>query len=190
MKVIRRIRGQKLPENTVYVGRPSRWGNPFKIDTGMSAKEAVQAFIDYMEYLIEGDDFNPELDPKQLKGKNLACWCGNWEIGEPEIDCHAVVLLKIANGNPELMSNGEIWTDDTVIGLTEKGREQFFAGVTCIEDLQLMIKHNNIDIPDVVKLISDIGYQDIEEYLSKHKVSDLARLIYITFVRQAEKELI
>jgi hypothetical protein len=132
MKVIKRIRGQKLPENTVYVGRPSKWGNPFKeghdgksffnvkIDTDMSAKEAVQAFKDYMEHLIEGD----ELDPKQLKGKNLACWCGNWEIGEPEIDCHAVVLLKIANGNPELMPNGEIWTDDTVIGLTEKGRER------------------------------------------------------------------
>jgi len=187
MKVIKRIRGQKLPENTVYVGRPSKWGNPFKIDTGMSAKEAVQAFKDYMEY---HSGFNPELDPKQLKGKNLACWCGEWEIGEPEIDCHAVFLLKMANGNPELMPNGEIWTDDTVIGLTEKGREQFFAGVTCIEDLQLMIKHNNIDIPDVVKLISDIGYQDIEEYLSKHKVSDLARLIYITFVRQAEEELI
>jgi hypothetical protein len=184
MKVIKRIRGQKLPENTVYVGRPSKWGNPFTIDTGMSAKEAVQAFKDYIEY---HSDFNPELDPKQLKGKNLACWCGNWEIGEPEIDCHAVVLLKMANGNPELMPNGEIWTDDTVIGLTEKGREQFFDGVTCIEDLQLMIKHNNIDIPDVVKLISDIGYQDIEEYLSKHNFSDLARLIYITFVRQSQE---
>lgn len=24
-------RGEKLPRNTVYVGRPSKWGNPFKV---------------------------------------------------------------------------------------------------------------------------------------------------------------
>ena len=38
------------------------------------------------------------LDPTEIKGKNLACWCGDWEPGEPEIDCHAVPLLKMANG--------------------------------------------------------------------------------------------
>ena len=48
-------------------------------------------------------------------------------IGQKLPENTAVVLLKIANGNPELMPNGEIWTDDTIIGLTEKGREQAYT---------------------------------------------------------------
>lgn len=27
----KRTKGWKMPENTVYVGRPSKWGNPFTI---------------------------------------------------------------------------------------------------------------------------------------------------------------
>lgn len=30
-KVVRRKRGEKLPMNTVYVGRPTAYGNPFVI---------------------------------------------------------------------------------------------------------------------------------------------------------------
>ena len=27
----RRTKGWRMPPNTVYVGRPSKWGNPFKV---------------------------------------------------------------------------------------------------------------------------------------------------------------
>lgn len=38
------------------------------------------------------------LNLTELKGKTLICWCGNWQYGDPEIDCHGVILIKVANG--------------------------------------------------------------------------------------------
>ena len=34
----------------------------------------------------------------ELQGKTLGCWCGEWQPGEPDIHCHAVILAKLANG--------------------------------------------------------------------------------------------
>ena len=28
----KRVKGWKMPENTVYVGRPTKWGNPFRVE--------------------------------------------------------------------------------------------------------------------------------------------------------------
>ena len=72
-----------MPPNTVYVGRPSRWGNPFDA-TNMGAVPAVLRFE---------CEVAPLLDVEPLRGKNLACWC-SLTSGEP---CHADVLLRRAN---------------------------------------------------------------------------------------------
>jgi len=79
--------GAKLPNNTVYVGRPSRWGNPHRIGPNMTRAEVVAAYrCDLMK-----DSARMALAVAELQGKNLACWCG---LDEP---CHADVLLEIAN---------------------------------------------------------------------------------------------
>jgi hypothetical protein len=70
----------------IYVGRPSKWGNPFDLKT-YSRTESIKK---YKAYLLS----NPELveqAKKELKGKNLACWC---KIDEP---CHADVLLDLVS---------------------------------------------------------------------------------------------
>ena len=90
MKVVKRKRGERLPPNTVYVGRPTKWGNRFKVGPTMTAERAVSLYASMIPHV-------KLLDFAELKGKNLACWCGDWKPGEPEIDCHAVVLLKLAN---------------------------------------------------------------------------------------------
>lgn len=97
-------KGWKMPENTLYVGRPTKWGNPHKVGVSltkepngskfdyrkMSATDAVNA---YRETIIWHIANNPEkYNIEKLRGKNLACWC---KEGEP---CHADILLKIANG--------------------------------------------------------------------------------------------
>ncbi len=91
-----------MPENTVYVGRPSKWGNPF---VGAPAI-AVQSFERQLlrerawcpipvrrwpngmipDHFTHFDEIKAE-----LRGKNLACWC---KLSEP---CHADVLLEWAN---------------------------------------------------------------------------------------------
>ena len=31
VRIQKRSKGWKMPENTVYVGRPTKWGNPFVV---------------------------------------------------------------------------------------------------------------------------------------------------------------
>lgn len=97
-----RSKGFRMPENTVYVGRPSRWGNPLRpgMWKGYSAQDAVN---DYLRWLkrdpaVRSFDnaFGKPPTCKEittaLKGRNLACWCA---LDAP---CHADILLGIANG--------------------------------------------------------------------------------------------
>ena len=80
----------------VYVGRPSKWGNPNRIVNG-NRELAVELYR--AMFIVFQDNpgvrsmvkHNIEEVKKELKGKNLACWC---PLDEP---CHADVLLEIAN---------------------------------------------------------------------------------------------
>lgn len=99
-----RKKGWRMPENTVSVVRPGRWGNPFVIgetypiveadgtgepigeSTIENAGDAVAAFRPWCEEtMAQWGDLEP------LRGKNLACWCA---LDAP---CHADVLLELAN---------------------------------------------------------------------------------------------
>lgn len=102
----KRSKGWKMPPNTVYVGRPSWWGNPFavgKIWKHQGAKtfyvtepsHAVQLFREYLKGLKAAQP-NWENLIAQLRGKDLACWC---PLDQP---CHADVLLESANAEPSL----------------------------------------------------------------------------------------
>jgi len=71
-----------MPANTVYVGRPTTWGNPFP---------DVRGFEDMCRgmYRLHPLAFLEWLLP--LKGRNLACWCAT------DAPCHADVLLFLAD---------------------------------------------------------------------------------------------
>jgi hypothetical protein len=85
----KRTRGWKMPQNTVYVGRPTKWGNPFSVgDYGR--EQAVEMFRGYIGHPNSPLEFEPD-DIYELRGKNLACWCREGEV------CHADVLLELAN---------------------------------------------------------------------------------------------
>lgn len=94
---LRRTKGWRLPENTVVVGRPSKWGNPYKVREDLPAREAVRCFEESLLWSIAGSHcMDGNIDwmaahLPELKGRNLACWC------KPGWPCHADVLLKIAN---------------------------------------------------------------------------------------------
>lgn len=99
-----------MPPNTIYVGRGSKFGNPFKVSECREAgfigsdheiaARCVDAFSvwlgPYWRNNWDGDGSararSDVLDNVQkLRGKNLACWC---QIDQP---CHADVLLELAN---------------------------------------------------------------------------------------------
>jgi hypothetical protein len=85
-----------MPKNTVYVGRPSMWGNPFT----SGDQWAVDQFVNWLEKGPVSDAGIEMFAAKHayikanihlLRGKNLACWCRE---GSP---CHANILLNLAN---------------------------------------------------------------------------------------------
>lgn len=88
----KRTNGWKMPDNTVYVGRPGKWGNPFKV--GMDGigtnQNAVDAYKNWINHDISGIVTKIYAE-RDLKGHNLACFCA---LDQP---CHADVLLEIAN---------------------------------------------------------------------------------------------
>lgn len=83
-----------MPDNTVYVGRGTIWGNPFPVGKEMhlglilDLDMSLRLFVMHLNF--DGSSLVPAAK-KQLKGKNLACWC---PLDQP---CHADILLEVAN---------------------------------------------------------------------------------------------
>jgi hypothetical protein len=94
-KRVRIRRGKPLPPGSVWVARPTCWGNPFKIDHTQrhfvtAHDESVRMF---REWVMAPE--RAELREKaraELRGLDLACWC------RPGLACHSDVWLEIANG--------------------------------------------------------------------------------------------
>ena len=76
----------------VYIGRPSKWGNPYSHKEGTSAEFKVasrdQAIDSYRHYILYGDSQHLLADIHELDGKILGCWC------KPE-RCHGDVLIEM-----------------------------------------------------------------------------------------------
>jgi Domain of unknown function (DUF4326) len=86
-----RRRGWRKPAGAIVVSRPSKWGNPFKIDKTTSRAEAIDR---YARALTDGSDqlpFTASDVVRELAGHDLACWC------PLDVPCHADVLLDVAN---------------------------------------------------------------------------------------------
>ena len=74
-----------IPEEAVYVGRPSEWGNPFRIGKHGDRTMVLKMFEYHAQKRLDRElDW---LDP--LIGKDLICWCA------PK-PCHADILLRLA----------------------------------------------------------------------------------------------
>jgi len=99
----RRAKGWRTPPGAVYVGRPTRFGNPFVVGRDGTAAECLHLYR-----LLAGGlmclttKATPAAQDRAraamkearvtLRGKDLLCWCA------PGRPCHGDVLLEIANG--------------------------------------------------------------------------------------------
>lgn len=94
-----------MPENTVYVGRGTKWGNPWRVEDGMTPKGAVWRYRDAVTGPLRALAPHlpaPEEVRAELAGKNLACWC------PPDQPCHSEVLLAIANTEDWMTAGKEV----------------------------------------------------------------------------------
>jgi hypothetical protein len=82
----------KKEKYDVYIGRPSKWGNPFSYKPGTKARFLVssraEAVLNYRSWLLEQDHLMADLH--ELRGKVLGCWCS------PQ-PCHGDILAELAN---------------------------------------------------------------------------------------------
>lgn len=95
----KRVKGWRMPPGAVYVGRPTKWGNPYR-EPGQDgeglpwhAGDAAEAFRQWIALTTEGQWLAHDAR-QELRGKDLACWC---PLDQP---CRADVLLELANREP------------------------------------------------------------------------------------------
>lgn len=112
----KRTKGWKMPENTIYVGRPTKWGNPIKLEGDMIyinasyRRKILDPWVYYNQgdiddvlhlyrHILKGTQFKDvdlqywsdkfkENDIEELRGKNLACFCSL------SSKCHADILIE------------------------------------------------------------------------------------------------
>ena len=111
----KRTKGWKAPQGAVYVGRPTRWGNPARVvynrqtrgwhvehdhggnvGTWPTAEAARQFAVQVYLAWLGGHPELADSARKELRGRDLMCWCPLPEPGQPD-HCHAAVLLRLAN---------------------------------------------------------------------------------------------
>lgn len=93
-----RVVNRRLYPFDVYIGRGSRWGNPFSHKEGTQAlfvvKTRAQAIERYEEWILKQPELLAALS--ELKGKVLGCYC-------KPLACHGDVLARFADhGVPEI----------------------------------------------------------------------------------------
>jgi hypothetical protein len=73
----------------VYIGRPSKWGNPFIIGKNGNREQVITK---YDKWILEPEQAHLLKDARvELRGMILGCWC-------KPLACHGDTLAFYANG--------------------------------------------------------------------------------------------
>lgn len=91
-------RDTHCPADAVYVGRPTKWGNPWShlrshdlaVTLVHSREDAIERFLLWITSDTPTTNRLRDDIVRELRGKDLCCWCS------PQ-PCHADILLQIAN---------------------------------------------------------------------------------------------
>jgi len=92
----------KKDPHDVYIGRGSKWGNPFKIGEHGTREEVIAA---YVEWINAPEQADLRRDARlELRGKVLGCFCA------PKA-CHGEILYTIANRKRICVCGGREFND-------------------------------------------------------------------------------
>jgi hypothetical protein len=81
------VRDPELPEDAVYCGRPSDFGNPYRQWTIDGTRDEVIAMFE--QWVMSKPDFVQKIK-HELRGKHLSCWCKPKKVSRRH-------LFRIAN---------------------------------------------------------------------------------------------
>lgn len=99
-----------IPPGSVYVGRPSQWGNPavigdfHKLQFVATRHIAVAMFYDHCKDMATNDPEGFVAWLKPLIGRDLCCWC------PPDEPCHADILIAIARHLKDVIDDPDFRT--------------------------------------------------------------------------------
>ena len=79
----------EIPPDAVYVGRPTKFGNPFPIGPDATRQQVIEAYREWLD-ATESGRATAAAAARELEGRDLTCHCA------PQA-CHADILLGIAN---------------------------------------------------------------------------------------------
>lgn len=85
----------KKDKYDIYIGRPSKWGNPFNLIDPKNDLERKEVIDKYRKWITTGNGKFLLKDLNELKGKILACYCS------PK-PCHGDVLIELIELEKEL----------------------------------------------------------------------------------------
>lgn len=134
----------------VYIGRDigkhknQGWGNPYKegmVVNGKRIKTRKEAVELYLQYMLK----HPELmakAQKELKGKVLACWCGQFGPNEHGEHCHGQILAAIAEGTIQVPGMTEQKIQKLLGTLTPTEQQIYHASRLMTDVLQDFLKKN------------------------------------------------
>ena len=72
----------------VYIGRPSKWGNPFSIGKDGDREEVLYKYKEWIK--------TQDLDLNELRDKVLGCWCAPKK-------CHGDILRDLIKKEDKLV---------------------------------------------------------------------------------------
>jgi hypothetical protein len=93
----KRTKGWRMPAGAIYVGRPTVYGNPYRVGPREATEgrhRAIHLYRWSLEVLRRDASATYAARMDHLRGHDLACWC---PLDQP---CHADVLLELANDTP------------------------------------------------------------------------------------------
>lgn len=79
-----------IPHDSVYIGRGSKWGNPFIMGKDGDRNEVCEKYEQYLWDALQANQVTKEELVAELWGKNLVCFCA-------PLRCHGHTLEKAAN---------------------------------------------------------------------------------------------
>lgn len=85
MKIETKVVNLRKEKYNIYIGRGSKWGNPYKIGIDGTRYEVIER---YKYYIVTNQELLNSLH--ELRGKILGCYC------KPK-KCHGTILLELLN---------------------------------------------------------------------------------------------